>query len=50
MSEKKKPSRTSDAERSKAPKPIDGAKGLERLKDFTRRIVDAGRVAKTRKD
>ena len=44
MSEKKEPSRTSDAERTT--ESVDGTKGLERLADLTRRIVHAGKVTR----
>ena len=48
VSEKKKPSHTSDVERNKDPEPIDGREGLERLADFTRRVLRVGKALKTK--
>ena len=46
MSEKKRPSRTSDEEKRKRKKQVEGKKGLERLADFTRRILSVGKTTK----
>ena len=47
MSEKKRPNRTSDEEKGK--QKIDGKEGLERLADFARRILHAGRTRGAKK-
>ena len=46
VSETKKHARTSDEGEGETTKKIDGKKGLERLAEFTRRIVRAGKISK----
>lgn len=47
MSEKKRASRTSDEVKGKRKKQVEGTEGLERLADFTRRILKTGKTIKT---
>lgn len=46
LKEKKGPSRTSDEDASGKKTKVEGKEGLERLAEFTRRILKSGKVTK----